>query len=104
MAVSYEIIFVNDGSSDGSWEAIVAATRADSRAKAINLSRNFGHQVAITAGLDASRGAAVVVMDSDLQDPPEVIPDLYAKFGEGFDVVYAQRRRRDGETWIKKAT
>jgi polyisoprenyl-phosphate glycosyltransferase len=104
MAVTYEIIFVNDGSRDGSWEAIVAATRMDPRAKAINLSRNFGHQIAITAGLDASRGHAVVVMDSDLQDPPEVIPELYASYAKGFDVVYAQRRRRDGETWLKKAT
>jgi polyisoprenyl-phosphate glycosyltransferase len=104
MGISYEIIFVNDGSRDGSWDAIVTAARSDARTKAINLSRNFGHQVAITAGLEASRGDAVVVMDSDLQDPPEVIPDLFAKFLEGYDVVYAQRRRRAGETWVKKIT
>jgi len=104
MGIAYEIIFVNDGSRDGSWAAILAAARADARAKAINLSRNFGHQVAITAGLEASRGDAVVVMDADLQDPPEVIPELYAKFLDGYDVVYAQRRRREGETWLKKAT
>ena len=72
--------------------------------KAVNLSRNFGHQIAITAGVDVSQGATVVVMDSDLQDPPELIPTLYAKYREGFDVVYAQRRTRDGETWFKKVT
>jgi glycosyltransferase involved in cell wall biosynthesis len=102
--IRYEIIFVNDGSTDGSWDTILEATRTDARAKALDLSRNFGHQVAITAGLEATRGDAVVVMDSDLQDPPEVIPELYEKFLEGFDVVYAQRRRREGETWLKKIT
>ncbi len=70
----------------------------------VNLSRNFGHQIAITAGVELSRGAAVVVMDSDLQDPPELIPALYAKHRAGFDVVYAQRRTREGETWFKEIT
>ncbi|MCU1385409.1 MAG: glycosyltransferase [Acidobacteria bacterium] len=102
--ISYEIIFINDGSTDGSWQALEALAEADSHVKAINLSRNFGHQIAITAGLEASRGDAVVVMDSDLQDPPEIIPHLYAKFVEGFDVVYAQRRRRQGEGWLKRLT
>jgi dolichol-phosphate mannosyltransferase len=104
MSVSYEIVLVNDGSTDGSWERILELTSRDRRTKALNLSRNFGHQIAITAGLECSAGEAVVVMDSDLQDPPEVIPELHKKFLEGFDVAYAQRRRRDGETWLKRAT
>lgn len=102
--LSHEIILVNDGSRDGSWQGILNLANADRTVKAVNLSRNFGHQIAITAGIDVSSGAAVVVMDSDLQDPPELIPTLYAKYREGFDVVYAQRRKRDGETWFKRAT
>ncbi len=104
MAMSHEIIFVNDGSRDGSWQGILALANADRSVKAVNLSRNFGHQVAITAGIDLSAGATVVVMDSDLQDPPELIPTLYARYREGFDVVYAQRRTREGETWFKRST
>jgi dolichol-phosphate mannosyltransferase len=104
MQVTHEIIFVNDGSRDRSWEAILGLADRDRVVKAVNLSRNFGHQVAITAGIDVSGGAAVVVMDADLQDPPEVIPQLFEKYREGFDVVYAQRRTRDGETWFKRAT
>lgn len=102
--MSYELVLVNDGSRDGSWPGILALGNQDKRVCGINLSRNFGHQIAITAGVEMSRGATVVVMDSDLQDPPELIPALHAKYGEGFDVVYAQRRTRDGETWFKKAT
>ncbi|MDP1571596.1 MAG: glycosyltransferase family 2 protein [Vicinamibacterales bacterium] len=101
---SYEIIFVNDGSRDGSWAGIMALANADPRVCGVNLSRNFGHQIAITAGMDLSRGRTVVVMDSDLQDPPELIPELYAKYADGFDVAYAQRRTRDGETRFKKLT
>jgi dolichol-phosphate mannosyltransferase len=104
MAVSHEIIFVNDGSRDGSWERMLELANADRSVKAVNLSRNFGHQVAITAGIDLSAGATVVVMDSDLQDPPELIPALHAKYCGGFDVVYAQRRTREGETWFKRTT
>ncbi len=104
MGVSHEILIVNDGSRDRSWQVILELANADRAVKAINLSRNFGHQVAITAGIDASAGAAVVVMDSDLQDPPELIEQLYAKYREGFDVVYAQRRTRVGETWFKRTT
>ena len=100
----YEVIFVNDGSRDGSWTNILALASQNRRVKAVNLSRNFGHQVAITAGIAVSRGAAVVVMDSVLQDPPELIPTLYEKYREGFDVVYAQRRKREGETWFKRTT
>jgi len=100
----HEIILVNDGSRDRSWEQILALADADRTVKAVNLSRNFGHQIAITAGIDLARGACVVVMDADLQDPPELIPALHAKFLEGYDVVYAQRRSRDGETWFKRST
>jgi glycosyltransferase involved in cell wall biosynthesis len=103
-SLSHEVIFVNDGSHDRSWQRILELANADRDVKAVNLSRNFGHQIAITAGLDLSCGAAVVVMDSDLQDPPELIPTLYEKFRQGFDVVYAQRRQRDGETWFKRTT
>jgi polyisoprenyl-phosphate glycosyltransferase len=102
--LSYEIILVNDGSRDGSWARMLELGSSDPHVCAINLSRNFGHQIAITAGIDVSRGDAVIVMDSDLQDPPELIPDMYAKHLEGFDVVYAQRRTRDGETWFKNFT
>jgi polyisoprenyl-phosphate glycosyltransferase len=101
---SYELIFVNDGSRDGSWARILELSSGDPRVGAINFSRNFGHQIAITAGIEMSRGATVVVMDSDLQDPPELIPALYAKHIEGFDVVYAMRRTREGETWFKHVT
>lgn len=104
MGMAHEIIFVNDGSRDRSWEAILSLADRDGTVKAINLSRNFGHQVAISAGIDASRGATVAVMDSDLQDPPEVLERLFEKYREGFDVVYAQRRRREGETWFKQVT
>ena len=100
----HEIILVNDGSRDRSWEGILALADADRTVKAVNLSRNFGHQIAITAGIDLARGACVVVMDADLQDPPELIPALHAKFVEGHDVVYAQRRSREGETWFKRST
>ena len=102
--MTHEIIFVNDGSRDGSWVRILDLANADRNVKAVNLSRNFGHQMAITAGVDVSSGMTVVVMDSDLQDPPELIPTLYEKYREGFDVVYAQRRKRDGETWFKRVT
>jgi glycosyltransferase involved in cell wall biosynthesis len=102
--LTYELIFVNDGSRDGSWGKILELSNTDRRVCGVNLSRNFGHQLAITAGIELSRGEAVVVMDSDLQDPPELIPELHARFRDGFDVVYAQRRTRDGETWFKKAT
>jgi dolichol-phosphate mannosyltransferase len=104
LGVVHELILVNDGSTDGSWEVIKSLALADGRVKAISLSRNFGHQPAIAAGLRAATGEAVVMMDADLQDPPELIPQLYAKFSEGYDVVYAQRRARQGETLWKRAT
>ena len=90
----YEIIFVNDGSNDGSLELMKTLHLQDNRVKIINFSRNFGHQIAISAGLDHSSGEAVVIMDADLQDPPEVIPQFAEKWKEGFDVVYGIRRRR----------
>ena len=102
--LAHQIILVNDGSRDGSWSRILSLANADPAVTAINLSRNFGHQIAITAGIDMSSGGAVIVMDSDLQDPPELIPVLYAKHLEGYDVVYAQRRKREGETWFKRTT
>ncbi len=100
----FEIVLVNDGSRDGSYEVMVELHQRDPRIKVINFSRNFGHQIAITAGIDYARGDAVVVIDSDLQDPPEVIPELVAKWREGYGIVFAQRAEREGETWFKKAT
>lgn len=99
-----EVIIVDDGSRDTG--SIVAAARArdDPRYRYLALSRNFGHQVAITAGLDVARGDAIVVMDADLQDPPEVVLDLVAKWREGYEIVYARRLSRDGETWPKRVT
>lgn len=101
---SYELIFVNDGSKDNSLLELVKISEQDSRVLYINFSRNFGHQLAVTAGLDASRGRAVVIIDGDMQDPPELIPALYAKYKEGFEVVYAQRRKREGDCFFKKIT
>ena len=97
-----EIVFVDDGSTDGSPAWVAARAREDQRVKMLRLSRNFGHQIAITAGLDFASGDAVVIIDADLQDPPEVIPDLLAKWREGSQVVYAVRESREGETWLKK--
>jgi glycosyltransferase involved in cell wall biosynthesis len=100
----YEIVFVNDGSVDQSYRLLCDVAGRDKRVKIVNFARNFGHQIAITAGLDHSRGQAVVVMDADLQDPPEVLPDLIAKWREGYDVVYAVRTERQGEGKMKRGT
>ena len=99
-----EAILVDDGSSDSSYETMVAARVVDPRFKLLRLSRNFGHQVAVTAGLDVASGDAVIVMDADLQDPPEVALDLAARWREGYDVVYAVREERHGESRFKRAT
>jgi polyisoprenyl-phosphate glycosyltransferase len=99
-----EVVLVDDGSSDGSYELMRAAREADSRFKLIRLSRNFGHQIAVTAGLDVAAGNAVIVMDADLQDPPEVALDLASRWREGYEVVYAVREGREGETPFKRAT
>jgi len=104
LLLEVEVIFVNDGSRDQSLKLMQGLAAQDARMHYITFSRNFGHQVAITAGLDMSRGAAVVVMDGDLQDPPELIPALYAKLHEGYEVVYAKRRSRQGESALKLFT
>lgn len=101
---SFEIVFVNDGSSDRSMEILRHLARVDSRVRAVDFSRNFGHQVAISAGLDVARGDAVVIIDSDLQDPPEVIHDLIEAWRGGAEVVYAQRAGREGESRFKLVT
>src|SRR5579863_3250840 len=104
MDCTYEIIFVNDGSRDGTLEILSKECARDSRIKVVSLSRNFGHQAAVTAGLDFAGGDAVVVMDADLQDPPELLPQMVALFQEGYDVVSPQRVAREGETWFKRQT
>ncbi|MDR3602281.1 MAG: glycosyltransferase family 2 protein [Desulfosporosinus sp.] len=101
---SYELIFVNDGSCDHTTTMIKGFRDQDDAVKLITFSRNFGHQIAITAGMDYASGAAVVVIDADLQDPPELILEMIAKWKEGFDVVYAKRTKRKGETFFKKQT
>jgi dolichol-phosphate mannosyltransferase len=99
-----EVILVDDGSSDASYETMVAAREIDPRYKLLRLSRNFGHQIAVSAGLDVASGEAVIVMDADLQDPPEVALELAARWREGYDVVYAVREERQGERRFKRAT
>jgi polyisoprenyl-phosphate glycosyltransferase len=101
---NFELIYVNDGSKDNSFEILVQVTQTNKECNYINFSRNFGHQIAVTAGLDACRGNSVVIIDGDLQDPPELIPELYAKHKEGYEVVYAQRKSRSGESIFKKYT
>lgn len=98
----FEIIFVDDGSKDGSPAWVAQKAKEDNRVKLLRLSRNFGHQIAITAGMDYADGDAVVIIDADLQDPPDVIPKLVAKWREGTEVVYAVRESRQGESWLKK--
>ncbi|RAV01788.1 glycosyltransferase family 2 protein [Paenibacillus sp. YN15] len=100
----YELLFVNDGSRDRCAEIIREYAFWDSNVRLLEFSRNFGHQVAITAGMDHAAGDAVILIDADLQDPPELILRMIAKWKEGYDVVYAQRLKRKGETWFKRAT
>jgi glycosyltransferase involved in cell wall biosynthesis len=100
----FEVIFVNDGSRDRSAELLDAICRSDSRFKALHFSRNFGHQAAVTAGLRAVSGACAVVMDADLQDPPELILLMTQKWEEGFEVVYAQKERREGQSAMLRAS
>ncbi|MEO6189549.1 MAG: glycosyltransferase family 2 protein [Saprospiraceae bacterium] len=102
LGIDYELIFVNDGSKDHSLEVLIKLTQEDSRIFYINLSRNFGHQLAVTAGLDACKGEAVVIIDADLQDPPELIEKLYRKYQEGYNVVYAKRISRSGDSLFKR--
>jgi polyisoprenyl-phosphate glycosyltransferase len=102
--LSWEIIFADDGSKDATAELIRALRRQDPRIGLISLSRNFGKEIAVTAGLDHARGRAVVVIDADLQDPPEIISDLVARWKEGYDVVYGRRTEREGEAALKRWT
>ena len=99
-----EVLLVDDGSKDKSFDLLLAEHKKDPRFKAIKLSRNFGHQNAVTAGIDLSKGKAVIIMDADLQDPPEVVFDLIAQWKAGFDVVHAVRQSRAGESWFKLIT
>ncbi len=100
----WELVIVNDGSRDRTPEILRELHAQDPHVKVVDFARNFGHQVAITAGADYARGDAVVVMDADLQDPPELIPELLAKWHEGYEVIYAVRSERKGETWFKEFT
>lgn len=102
--LDYEIIFVDDGSKDASWGIIQELAAKDHRVVGINLSRNFGHQAALTAGLEHAQGQAVITLDCDLQDPPEVIAEMIQKWREGYDVVVAKRTERKGESAFKKGT
>lgn len=104
IAGSYDIIYINDGSTDNSLETIRSFATEDPHVKYLDLSRNFGQQIAISAGIDHAGGKYVIIMDADLQDPPELIPALYNKIREGFDVVCARRKRRRGESVLKKTT
>ncbi len=100
----FELVLVDDGSSDGTWARIRELAQGDVRVRGLRFARNFGHQAAVTAGVDAARGRAVVVMDADLQDPPEVIPEMVRRWREGAEVVYGRRETRDGESLFKRVT
>ncbi|MEQ8174228.1 MAG: glycosyltransferase family 2 protein [Syntrophomonadaceae bacterium] len=101
---SYELIFVNDGSWDQTEAILGDLERSDSHVRLLSFSRNFGHQTAVTAGLDHASGRAIIIIDADLQDPPELIKQMIEKWKEGYEVVYGQRRERRGETWFKKSS
>jgi polyisoprenyl-phosphate glycosyltransferase len=101
---AWEVVFVDDGSKDRSAELLDAMAARDRRFKIVSFARNFGHQLAITAGVDRAEGDAVVVMDADLQDPPEIVSQMLEKFRAGYDVVYAMRGKREGETVFKRFT
>lgn len=104
LCTDFEIIYVDDGSRDATRQKLKEIRGLDCRVKSIHFSRNFGHQMAVTAGLDHSLGDAVVVIDADLQDPPELIPEMIAKWREGYQIVYGQRERRDGDSAFKRWT
>ncbi len=100
----YELIFVNDGSGDNTFPLLEELAKRDERVKVISFSRNFGHQMAVSAGIEYAAGDAVVLIDADLQDPPEVILEMIARWQDGYDVVYGKRKKREGETVFKKVT
>jgi polyisoprenyl-phosphate glycosyltransferase len=100
----WEILFVDDGSSDSTLAAIVAANQRDPRVRALSLSRNFGKEAALSAGIDHARGNAVIPMDVDMQDPPEVLPEMVGKWRDGYDMVFGVRRCRDSDGWAKRVT
>jgi len=100
----WEVVYVNDGSVDRTLDVLQGLRASDPRLLIVNLTRNFGKEIATTAGIDHAAGEAVVIIDADLQDPPELIAELAAGWREGYDVVYAQRRMREGETWLKRST
>ncbi len=104
LGTTWEVICVNDGSTDDSLARLTTRYAADPAIKVVSLSRNFGKDVALSAGFDYARGAAVIPIDADLQDPPELIEALIAKWREGFDIVYATRRRRESDSWLKRLT
>ena len=104
LGADFEIIFVNDGSTDNTLDVLSGIARTDHRVKVIDLSRNFGKEIAMTAGLDFAAGDGIIPIDVDMQDPPEIIPHLVAKWREGYDVVYATRSEREGESFVKKLT
>lgn len=101
---SWEMVLIDDGSTDGSTDAIRRLAGKDKNVRPVIFARNFGHQIAVTAGLDYARGDAVIIIDADLQDPPEVMLDLIAKWKDGYEVVYAVRKEREGESWFKLKT
>lgn len=104
LACSYEIVLVNDGSTDNTLNLMMSLHERDPNVAIVNLSRNFGKEIALTAGLDCTVGDVVVILDSDLQDPPELIPEMLKSWHEGYDIVYGVRSHRDGETWFKRKT
>jgi glycosyltransferase involved in cell wall biosynthesis len=101
---SWELVLVNDGSRDRTPQIMRELRAADPRVKVVDFTRNFGHQIAVTAGLDYAQGDAVIIIDADLQDPPELILDMIAKWKEGYEVIYAVRTERKGESWFKRIT
>lgn len=101
---NFEFLFINDGSRDKTLEIIMQKAQKDSRISYINLSRNFGKEIAMMAGIDHAQGDAMVIIDADLQDPPELIPEMIHYWEQGYDDVYARRKSRKGETWLKKKT
>ena len=104
LGLPYEVVLVNDGSRDQTWQRMLDFAGSDPRLMCVNLSRNFGHQAALMAGLSVCQGEHILILDADLQDPPELLPEMLAQMDKGFDVVYGQRRSRSGESLFKRLT